>query len=56
MYSVSASEYPALFRGCQTIWMNFWSKDSLIGEATYFLNKFSLTKDCEADLTYATSR
>ena len=46
-----SSQYPGLLSGCQLIWMEFWSKDTLLGEATYYLNKYGLTKDCESDLT-----
>ena len=47
---IATRQYPGLVSGCQLIWMHFWSKESLLGEATYYLTKYGVTKDCEADL------
>lgn len=41
----AASCYPGLLSGCQTLWLCDWSSEYLMGEAAYFIKKFSMCSD-----------
>jgi hypothetical protein len=41
------STSPGLLAGCQVIWMCDWSKDTLIGEAEFFLETPTVPKNME---------
>ena len=46
------SHYPGLLTGCQLIWMCDWPQESLKCEASYYVDKNDLTKDCDQDIRY----
>ena len=46
------SEYPGLICGCQIVWMCDWPKENLLEEASYYVKKYKLGSDCEADITF----
>ena len=47
-WSFFISHYPGLLSGSQLMWICDWTKDALLGEASYNLSKHQITKDCEA--------
>jgi hypothetical protein len=38
------SHYPGLLSGGQLMWITDWSKDALLGEASYHLNKYQVSQ------------
>ncbi|XP_071954985.1 uncharacterized protein [Antedon mediterranea] len=50
LLKIASSQYPGLLKGMQVNWMCDWLHDALTGEATYYVQKYSLCKDSPPEM------